>query len=61
MTTLKARKIFNITLNENQTALADEPKELFHSENRYRDIAFNTDFRTIYVITDVISPVQTMK
>jgi len=61
MTTLKAGKIFKITLNENGTALADGPKELFHSENRYRDIAFNTDGRTIYVITDVMGPVQAMK
>jgi glucose/arabinose dehydrogenase len=61
MTTLKAGKIFKIALNENGTALAGEPIELFHSENRYRDIAFDPDGRTIYVITDMIGPVQAMK
>ena len=61
MTTLKAGKIFKITLNENGTALADGSKELFHSENRYRDIAFNTERPVLYVITDVMGPVQAMK
>ena len=61
MTTLKAGRIFQITLNENGTAFAREPVELFRSENRYRDIAFDPDGRTIYVITDVMGPVQAMK
>jgi PQQ-dependent dehydrogenase (s-GDH family) len=61
MTTLKAGRIFQIALNENGTALAREPVELFRSENRYRDIAFDPDGRTIYVITDVMGPVQAMK
>ena len=61
MTTLKAGRIFQITLNENGTALAREPLELFRSENRYRDIAFDPDGRTIYVITDMMGPVQAMK
>jgi len=61
MTTLKAGRIFQIALNENSTALAREPVELFRSENRYRDIAFDPDGRTIYVITDVMGPVQAMK
>jgi PQQ-dependent dehydrogenase (s-GDH family) len=61
MTTLKAGKIFKIALSENGTSLTGEPKELFRSENRYRDIAFDPDGRTIYVITDVVGPVQAMK
>jgi PQQ-dependent dehydrogenase (s-GDH family) len=61
MTTLKAGRIFQLALNENGTALAGEPVELFRSENRYRDIAFDPDGRTIYVITDVQGPVQAMK
>ncbi len=54
MTTLKAGKIIKMALNEKGTALAGEPVELFHSENRYRDIAFDPDGRNIYVITDVV-------
>jgi PQQ-dependent dehydrogenase (s-GDH family) len=61
MTTLKAGRIFQIASNENGTALAREPVELFRSENRYRDIAFDPDGRTIYVITDTMGPVQAMK
>jgi hypothetical protein len=40
MTTLKAGRIFQLALNENGTALAHDPVELFQSENRYRDVAF---------------------
>jgi glucose/arabinose dehydrogenase len=52
MTTLKSGRIFHLTLNENGTALSGAPEELFRSENRYRDLAFGPDGRTIYVITD---------
>jgi len=58
MTTLKAGKIFQISLNDNGTALKRDPVELFHSENRYRDIAFSPDGSTIYVITDLFGPSQ---
>jgi PQQ-dependent dehydrogenase (s-GDH family) len=61
MTTLKAGRIFKIALEDNGTALAEKPVELFRSENRYRDIAFSPDGRTIYVITDMMGPVQAMK
>jgi hypothetical protein len=61
MTTLKAGRIFQIALGENGTAFAGEPVELFRSENRYRDIAFSPDGRTLYVITDVRGPVQTIQ
>ena len=58
MPTLKSGKIIHLTLNEDGTALAKEPEELFRSENRYRDIAFSPDGRTIYIITDTVGPAQ---
>jgi PQQ-dependent dehydrogenase (s-GDH family) len=58
MTTLKAGKIFLLKPDQNGTSLAGDPIELFHSENRYRDIAFGPDGRTVYVITDSAGPVQ---
>jgi PQQ-dependent dehydrogenase (s-GDH family) len=58
MTALKAGKIFKLNLNENGTALATEPVEMFHSENRYRDLAFSPDGSTMYVITDSSGPAQ---
>jgi PQQ-dependent dehydrogenase (s-GDH family) len=58
MTTLKAGKIFQLALDENGTALARDPVELFRSENRYRDLAFSPDGSTIYVITDSSGPAQ---
>jgi len=58
ITTLKAGKIFQLALNENGTALTSDPAELFRSENRYRDIAFSPDGRTIYAITDTSGPAQ---
>jgi PQQ-dependent dehydrogenase (s-GDH family) len=58
MPTLKAGRIFHLTLNEDGTALAKEPMELFRSENRYRDIAFGPEGKTIYVITDPTGLVQ---
>ena len=61
MTTLKAGRIFQLALNENGTALASDPVELFRSENRYRDVAFSPDGTTIYVITDSSGPVQAIE
>ncbi len=58
MTTLKAGKIFLLKLNGDGTALAENPKELFRSENRYRDVAFSPDGSTLYVITDSFGPAQ---
>jgi PQQ-dependent dehydrogenase (s-GDH family) len=58
MTTLKAGRIFQLTLNENGTALAQDPVELFRSENRYRDVAFSPAGLTIYAITDSSGPAQ---
>jgi Glucose / Sorbosone dehydrogenase len=61
MTTLKAGVIFQLILNEEGTALAQEPVELFCSENRYRDLAFDPDGRTIYVITASFGPAQNIE
>ena len=61
MTTLKADRIFKIALNENGTALTQNPVKLFCSENRYRDVAFGPDCRTLYVITDIAGPVRAIK
>jgi PQQ-dependent dehydrogenase (s-GDH family) len=61
MPTLKAGRIFQLALDDNGTALAGDPIELFRSENRYRDVAFSPDGKTIYVITDMDGPVQAMK
>jgi PQQ-dependent dehydrogenase (s-GDH family) len=61
MPTLKGGRIFQLTLNENGASLAREPVELFRSENRYRDVAFDPDGRTIYVITDSSGPVQALE
>lgn len=58
MPTLKAGKIFHIITSENGTAVANEPVELFRSENRYRDVEFSPDGSTIYAITDSFGPVQ---
>jgi PQQ-dependent dehydrogenase (s-GDH family) len=61
MTTLKAGRIFHLTLNEEGTALAQDPVELFRSENRYRDLAFDPNGRTIYVITDSFGAAQNIE
>ena len=61
MTTLKAGKIFLLKPDQNGTSLSGDPIELFHSENRYRDIAFGPDGRTVYVITDSAGPVQAIE
>ncbi|HKU48372.1 MAG TPA: glucose/sorbosone family PQQ-dependent dehydrogenase [Nitrososphaera sp.] len=61
MTTLKGGGIFHLTLNDNGTALSSDPAEMFRSENRYRDLTFGPDGKTIYVITDSSGPVQAIE
>jgi len=58
MPTLKAGKIYQLILDDNKTSLAQEPAEMFQSENRYRDLAISPDGSTLYVITDSTGPVQ---
>lgn len=54
ITTLKIHKIFYIILNEDGKTLAKEFDNLFRSKNHYRDLAFDSDWKTIYVITDTV-------
>jgi PQQ-dependent dehydrogenase (s-GDH family) len=58
MPTLKGGKIYQLILNDNRTSLAQEPVQMFQSENRYRDLAISPDGSTLYVITDSSGPVQ---
>ncbi|CAN5575248.1 PQQ-dependent sugar dehydrogenase [soil metagenome] len=58
MPTLKNGTIYQLTLDENGTSLAEEPAKLFTSENRYRDIAFSPNGSTLFVITDSTGPAQ---
>jgi hypothetical protein len=57
----KEWQIFQLKLKGNGTALASDPIELFHSEIRYRDLAFNPDGTMIHVITDSLGPVQAIE
>ncbi len=41
--------------------MPQQPEELFRSENRYRDLAFDPDGRTIYVITDSFGAAQNIE
>jgi PQQ-dependent dehydrogenase (s-GDH family) len=61
MTTLKSGTIYQLSVNENGTGLTHDPVPLFHSENRYRDLAFSPDGSTMYVITDSSGPAQTIE
>jgi PQQ-dependent dehydrogenase (s-GDH family) len=60
MTSLKAGKIFQLHPGDNGTAFVKDPVELFHSENRYRDLAVSPDGSTLYVITDTSGPAQAL-
>jgi hypothetical protein len=60
MTALKTGKIFHLTLNEDSTVLAKEPEELFPSENRYNNLSFDPNGKTIYVITDIGEPAKAL-
>ena len=58
MPTLKAGSIYQLILSDNRINLAQEPVEMFQSENRYRDLAISPDGSTLYVITDSTGPAQ---
>jgi PQQ-dependent dehydrogenase (s-GDH family) len=58
MPTLKGGKIYQLVLSDNKSSLAQEPVEMFQSENRYRDLAISPDGSTLYVITDSSGPAQ---
>jgi PQQ-dependent dehydrogenase (s-GDH family) len=52
LTALKAGRVYRLKLSADGTAIAGEPEELFKTTNRYRDLAFAPDGRTVYLATD---------
>jgi len=52
MTTLKKGRVYRQKLSADGNSVVGEPEELFYTQNRYRDIAFGPDGKTIYIITD---------
>jgi PQQ-dependent dehydrogenase (s-GDH family) len=48
--------VYRLQLSADGRAVQGPPSELFKSANRYRDIAFNPDGRTIYLATDPTGP-----
>jgi hypothetical protein len=50
MPTLKGGKIYQLILNDNRTSLAQEPVQMFQSENCYRDLAISPDGSTLLVL-----------
>jgi PQQ-dependent dehydrogenase (s-GDH family) len=57
-TTLKSGEIYRTKLSPDGNSVVGESEILFPSTNRYRDIAFNPDGKTLYVITDAGSLLQ---
>lgn len=51
-TTLKKGKVYRTQLSSDGNSVVGEPEELFYTQNRYRDSAFDPDGKTIYIITD---------
>ncbi len=52
MTTLKKGRIYRQKLSADGNSVVGDPEELLYTQNRYRDIAFDPDGKTIYIITD---------
>jgi PQQ-dependent dehydrogenase (s-GDH family) len=52
MTTLKKGRVYRQKLSADGNSTVGNPEELFYTQNRYRDIAFDPDGKTIYIITD---------
>ncbi|WP_437670584.1 glucose/sorbosone family PQQ-dependent dehydrogenase [Sorangium sp. So ce131] len=52
ITSLKRGSVFRVKLSANGKSVVGEPVRLFHTNNRYRDLAITPDRRTLYVITD---------
>lgn len=52
MTTLKKGRIYRQKLSADGTGIVGTPEELFYTQNRYRDVAFDPDGKTVYIITD---------
>ena len=52
ITALKKGRVYRQKLSADGNTVIGEPEELFYTQNRYRDIAFDPDGKTIYIITD---------
>ena len=52
ITALKKGRVYRQKLSSDGNTVVGEPEELFYTQNRYRDIAFDPDGKTIYIITD---------
>lgn len=52
ITTLKKGRIYKQKLSADGNSVVGAPEELFYTQNRYRDLAFDPDGKTIYIITD---------
>jgi PQQ-dependent dehydrogenase (s-GDH family) len=52
MTTLKKGRIYRQKLSADGNSAVGEPEELFYTQNRYRDVVFDPDGKTVYIITD---------
>lgn len=52
ITTLKKGRVYRQKLSADGNSAVGEAEELFYTQNRYRDIAFDPDGKTIYIITD---------
>jgi PQQ-dependent dehydrogenase (s-GDH family) len=52
LTTLKKGRIYRQKLSADGNSVVGAPMELFYTQNRYRDLAFDPDGKTIYIITD---------
>ena len=49
---MKAGRVYRMKLSADGTSIVGDAEELFKTTNRYRDIAFAPDGRTIFLITD---------
>ncbi len=52
ITALKKGRVYRQKLSSDGNTVLGDPEELFYTQNRYRDIAFDPDGKTIYIITD---------
>jgi len=49
---LKAGRVYRLKLSADGGSIVGDAEELFKTTNRYRDVAFAPDGRTIYLVTD---------
>ena len=52
ITALKKGRVYRQKLSADGSTVLGDAEELFYTQNRYRDIAFDPDGKTIYIITD---------